>query len=1118
MSIESVSPARRASPLRVVAALSLVAGSALAADSSVRFNRDIRPILADNCFACHGPDNNSRKAALRLDTKDGIFEQTPKRGPAVVAGNLEKSELWRRVTTTDPDDVMPPPDSHKTLKPEQKQRLKEWILAGAPWQGHWAYIRPERPPVPNVKAAGFKIRNPIDAFILAKLQSKGLKPALEADRRSLARRLSLDITGLPPKAELVEEFAKDRSPDYYEKFVRKLMALPGWGEHRARYWLDAARYADTHGLHFDNYREMWPYRDWVIRAFQTNLRFDRFTIEQIAGDLLPNSTDDQEVATGFQRCAMTTNEGGTIEDENLANYANDRVTTLGWVFLGSTLNCAACHDHKFDPIKQKDFYAMAAFFRNTTQTGFDKNIRESDVFKVVPQTESDRARWRALPAEIESARKERDGQAREVDTALADWLAKLNPAESSKDVALERELVRVPLNEGSGTNFSSVIAGKTKQLAGGAKLDWATNSGPFGAAPVFAKEQSVVVGDIGNFEAGEAFSAGAWVLVPKDFKGEGAVIAKMGGDDEKYRGWNLLVRDDDLSVQMINRWSNIAMEIKSTGSAVKRGEWQHLFFTYDGSGRTKGVKLFVNGVEANANRDNNRLEGSIRSPFPLRIGRRERNNGLNNVAVQDVRVVGARLSGTEVRALAAAPRLQELLAQLNEDPAEAVVPATNAAPAAANATAEVSAEEKAQAEKSRAEAEKASIAKAKARREAARDALKDYFLVTRSQTWRHANAKLVALELEQQAIRGRSPVTLVQVEKKDSEPMAQILFRGQYDKPKDKVKAAPPGMLHAMPAGAPDNRLGLAQWMVSPENPLTARVTVNRFWQEVFGVGLVKTAEDFGTTSEAPVNQELLDWLAVEFVDSGWDVKRMFELMLTSSTYRQGVETTREKLEKDPQNRWLSRGPRFRMDGEMVRDYALAASGLLVEKVGGPSVKPYQPDGVWEAVAMPESNTRFYQRDSGESLYRRSLYTFIKRAAPPATMDIFNAPSREVCAVRRERTNTPLQALATLNDPQFVEAARRLAEVALASGRKEDEALQLMAARLLSRPLTAKELDVVKGTLKEMQSFYETHPDAAKQLISTGDSKPSDKLPAPKLAAMTLVANQLMNLDEALNK
>ena len=547
----------------------------------------------------------------------------------------------------------------------------------------------------------------------------------------------------------------------------------------------------------------------------------------------------------------------------------------------------------------------------------------------------------------------------------------------------------------------------------------------------------------------------------------------MGGEQQKNRGWDLLVRDEEFVVQLINRWPNIAMEAKSKDKSLKHGEWQHLFVTYDGSGRTKGLKLFSNGVEVNVNRDNNRLEGSIRSPFPLRIGSRDQGSQLTNVAVQDARVFRGSLASAEVRALAVAPRLKELFVEAGSE-------STNTAP---------------------------------------REALQDYLRVTQHQGWQQAQAKLAALETEHAAIRGRSPVTLVQEEKKDSEPMAQILFRGQYDKPKDKVSAATPAVLHAMSTKAQKNRLGLAQWLVSPENPLTARVTVNRFWQEIFGVGLVKSAEDFGTTSEPPVNQELLDWLAVEFQENGWDVKRLFELIVTSFTYRQSAETTPEKLEKDPQNRFLSRGPRFRMDAEMVRDCALAASGLLVEKIGGPSVKPYQPDGIWEAVAMPESNTRYYQRDSGEALYRRSLDTFWKRAAPPPPMDIFNAPSLDVCAVCRERTNTPLQALATLNDPQFVEAARNLAERALLRRRgSEDGALDEMARRVLSRPLTPKEKVIVKQSLADMRAFYAKQPDAAAKLLAVGESKPAAKIPAPRLAAMTMVANQLMNLDEALNK
>ncbi len=1045
----------------------------MVAAPAIQFNRDIRPVLSRNCFACHGPDNNARKADLRLDTKPGVFEPRKKHGSPVTPGSLEKSELWRRINAEDPDEVMPPPKSHKSLKTEEKELFKQWIIAGAPWQGHWAYIKPERPAVPRLRKWD---TNPIDAFILANLETHGLKPNPPADKRTLVRRLALDLTGLPPKPAIVESFVQDRSPNDYQHLVKQFMSSPGWGEHRTRYWLDAARYADTHGLHFDNYREMWPYRDWVIKAFNSNMRFNQFVIDQLAGDLLPDTSDEQMVATGFQRCNMTTNEGGTIEEENLANYANDRVTTTGWVFLGATLNCCACHDHKFDPFTTRDFYSLASFYRNTTQSGFDKNIRESDLFRIVPQTDADRARWNALPQEMQAASKSRDAEGGQAETSFTNWLASVSEAgaeNSSEDIQIPDEHFRAPLND-SDTNRTARFQGAVVHLTGSASLDLVTNGAPLGLAPIFTNHQSLAVsGEVGDFEGNQPFSVGAWVLVPKDFKGEGAVIAKMGGEDQKYRGWELSVRENEFAIQMIHRHSNMKMEVRSTGKAVKPGAWQHIFTTSDGSGRTGGVKLFVNGIEATANRDNNALQGTIRSPFPLRIGRREFNNDLKNVAVQDARIYSRRLSGTEVLALAAAPRLRELLAQLKCE-------STNPAP---------------------------------------RNALRAWFLVTQDKAWQEAQRKLAALEFEQALIRGRSPVTLVQAEKQNSQPMANILFRGQYDKPKEKVSPTTPAFLHPMPPKAPSNRLGLAQWIVSPENPLTARVTVNRFWQEVFGVGLVKNAEDFGTTSEPPSNQDLLDWLAVEFIESGWDVKHLFELIVNSSTYRQSAEVTREKLEKDPQNRLCSRGPRFRMDGEMIRDYALATSELLVEKIGGPSVKPYQPKGVWEAVAMPESNTRYYQQDTGEALYRRSLYTFWKRAAPPATMDIFNAPSRELCCVRRERTDTPLQALATLNDPQFVEAARHLAEITLArSPGRPAEAIRAMALRLLARPLTSKENQLVEKTFAQMLEYYERNGDDAARILAIGASKPNENFPPSQIAALTMIANELMNLDEVLNK
>jgi mono/diheme cytochrome c family protein len=1037
------------------------------ASATINFNREIRPIFTENCFACHGPDNNSRKAGLRLDTKEGIFEKTKKHEPAVVPGSVEKSELWARINATDPDDVMPPPKSRKVLKPEQKELLRKWILAGAPWQGHWAYIKPERPPVPNVSQRGFEIRNPIDAFILAKLQSKGLKAAPEADRRTLVRRVSLDLTGLPPKPDLVEAYLNDRSGAAYQNLVKRLMNSPQWGEHRARYWLDAARYADTHGLHFDNYREMWPYRDWVIKAFNRNLPFDRFIVEQLAGDLLDDPDVDQLVATGFQRCNITTNEGGTIDEENLANYANDRVTTTGWVFLGTTLNCAACHDHKFDPITQKDFYSMEAFFRNTTQPAKDGNIKDSNPSILVPQTPEDTRRWDALPAEISAAKRKVDQRRKEARSAFDTWLADAKADEFGREIPTKGLTVHALLNEQRSNNVIALIRGEPLTISLTNDLEW--QDGKLGRALVLKAANTLDLGEAGDFESTNAFSYGAWVRVSKA-EGSGAVVARM--DVEKdFRGWDLLLSDKKFAVHIVHKWPDNAIKVSTKDDVIKEKTFQHVFVTYDGSGKAKGVRVYIDGTEASLKVDKDTLNGSIHTPVSLRVGQRSKGQELERGRVQDLRLYERKLATKEVAALAK------------------VVPVYQALTLAADQRTPEQTEN-----------------------------IYDYWLTTRDEPYLKLTKASAALKSEQDAIKERNPVTHIQREKTDSMPMAYVLFRGQYDKPKDKVIAATPAVLHTMPPGAPTNRLGLAQWLISRENPLTARVTVNRFWQEVFGVGLARSAEDFGTTSEPPSHPDLLDWLAVEFVESGWDVRHIFELIVTSSTYRQSPEVTPEKLEKDPQNRLLSRGPRFRMDAEMVRDYALAASGLLVAKVGGPSVKPYQPEGVWEAVAMPESNTKKYKRDSGDSLYRRSLYTFWKRAAPPATMDIFNAPSREVCAVRRERTDTPLQALVTLNDPQFVEAARRLAEATLTNSGNEEAALDEMAMRLLARPLTSKEKAVVKKTLAGMRTFYERDAEAAKQLLSIGESKAGESIPAPQLAAMTMVANQLMNLDEVLNK
>ncbi len=1039
-----------------------------AATGPVQFNRDVRPILSENCFHCHGPDPGTRKAGLRLDTKEGFFEATDKRPATVVSGKSGESPLFQRLITQDPDDLMPPPDSHKELKPEQIETLRRWIDEGASWQPHWSFLKPEKATPPQPAEAPQPVRNAIDAFVFAKLQEKGLQPNAEADRATLARRLSLDLTGLPPTPEEVAAFVADTSPDWYEKHAQKLLASPHYGEHRARYWLDAARYGDTHGMHFDNYREMWPYRDWVINAYNANKPFDVFTTEQLAGDLLPHPSLDQLVATGFHRCNITTNEGGTIVEENLANYARDRVETTSWVWLGLTANCSSCHDHKFDPVTMKDFYSMAAFFRNTTQPGLDGNVKDSSPAIVVPQGEMDRARWAAIPGDLAKKQQLVAQRREEAKGPFDQWIAALKVEDLGEAVSAEALVAHAPLTEGVGDEIGA-MCGQPMRFKATGQVVWKPD-GKIGPAPVFKAGSTFDFGNQGDFEKNQPFSYGAWVR-PAGNNAFAGVIARM---DEKsaYRGWDLWQDGARFAVHIINAWPNNALKVATKRNVVKPGEWQHVFVTYDGSGKAGGVRIFINGELAETKVETDALTESIRTTVPLRLGQRSDGAVFEGGGLQDVRVYGRRLHSAEVKQLVQSGPLR--------------------------AMAEVDAAKRTPEQK---------------------QALFDFWLTTKDAPYQALQQEVAALEGEREAIRGRSPITHVQEEKKDTPPTAHILFRGNYDQPKDKVEANVFAALHPMPQGAPKNRLGLAQWLTSPENALTARVTVNRHWQELFGTGLVKTAEDFGIVGEPPSDQALLDWLAVEFRENGWDTKKLLTLIVTSSTYRQSAAVTPEKLEKDPANRLLSRGPRFRMDAEMVRDYALAVSGLLVPKLGGPSVKPYQPDGVWDKVGMVEGNTRIYKQDKGEGLYRRSLYSFWKRMAPPASLEIFNAPAREVACLRRERTNTPLQALVTLNDPQFIEAARIIAGKAMAdAGGDADKTVDLLARRVLLRDLKATERGIVKATFDDMAGHYRASAKDTADLLAVGETRSDAALDAPTLAAWTMVVNQLLNLDEVLNK
>ena len=1042
-----------------LALLPFLMTSAFAADA-VEFNRDIRPVLADNCFHCHGPDPGTRKAGLRLDTEAGFFaarkdKDGKEEPPTIIKGKPDQSTLFQRLLSKDEDEVMPPPETHKKLKPEQVAQIRTWIEQGAPWQPHWSLLPPVAVTPPTNKDSGWA-KNPIDRFVLARLEKAGLAPAPEADARTLIRRLSLDLTGLPPSPELLaKHLPKDGgrlSDVQVGALVDELMATPAYGEHRARYWLDAARYADSHGLHFDNPREMWPYRDWVVQAFNANQPFDQFTVEQLAGDLLPNPTESQLIATGLQRCNVTTNEGGTIVEENLANYAADRVQTMGWVYFGLTTNCAQCHDHKFDPFTTKDFYSLAAFFRNTTQPGLDGNVKDGRGPILVLPSEADRPRFKALPAEIEAAKKVAQDARTNAQKDFDGWLAKLKPADLDQDIATKGLLGRFALNEGNGTPAQTRATGP---------LTW-TKDGQLGPALALKKGANLELGDVGNFDTKKPFSVGGWFR-PDKVQGLQALVARMD-DPKAAQGWSLFLANANYGFYLISQWPNDAIKVTTAKPLAKKDTWQHVLLTYDGSGKAEGLRLYVDGAMVALNLEVNKLSTSSQAKTPTRVGQRSASEFFQGSA-QELRFYGRDLSGAEAFALAKVAGVR------------------------------------------------AKVAGKLAGKD--RAAVLDYYLGVRRPDVLAVSTRQTTLEAELKAIKDRSPLTHIQEERKDMMPMASILVRGAYDKPGEKVAAEIPAALGKLPANAPKNRLGLARWLVSEENTLTARVTVNRLWQEVFGQGLVKTSEDLGIMGMPPTHPELLDWLAVEFRRTGWDVKKFLRLVLTSATYRQAASQTKEKVEKDRDNSLLSRGPRFRMDAEMIRDQALAASGLLATRMGGPGTKPYQPENIWEVVGV---GIQAYRPDKGENLYRRSLYNYWRRMAPPASLDLFNAPSREVSCVRRDRTNTPLQALVTLNDPQYVEAARLLAQRTLLGAKDDGARLQAAALRVLARPLKPAELGILQTSLAQLRTHYAKQVADAEALLKVGDTPPDPALPKPELAAWTMLCNQLLNLDEVLNK
>ncbi len=1038
-----------------------MATAALALPDKVTFNAHVQPILSEYCYHCHGPDSGSRKAELRLDRAEFAFKKLKNGQPPIIKGQGAASEVVKRMRHKDPKEVMPPPEVHKEMPARDIALLEKWINQGANYEEHWSFLPPKKSPVPAVRNTAWP-RNPVDSFLLARLEKEGLSPAAEADKPALIRRVTLDLTGLPPTPAEVDAFVADTRPDAYEKLVDGLLASASYGEQQARYWLDAARYADTHGIHIDNYRSIWPYRDWVIKSFNSNQPFDQFTVEQLAGDLLPDPTLDQQIATGFHRCLPTTGEGGAIADEYLAIYAKDRVETTAQVWLGLTAGCAACHDHKFDPVSQKDFYQLTAFFRNTPMSALDGNSAEHAPNLLVPAV-ADRPRWDELAKLLPEKEKALKAAEKDDQDQLKAYLSKLSASGVSLPDAPADTSLHLTASEGKGATVNFQLQGAASKVDLKGKYKWVMHGPVQALAP--GDNFNADLGDFANFSHTQAFSYGAWV---RSENLTGALLSRMD-EASDYAGWDFWFENNSFGAHLINKWEGNAIKLVSE-TKVPANEWSHVMLTYDGSSKAAGVRLYLNGEQVQAKVERDTLTGPLTSKAHVQLGRRTPGQPFVNGAFHDLRLYTRAVRPEEVSTIALAP-FQKHLKSLAIDKLGPSVQSILATRFKQN--------------------------------DASSAALRQ---------------EVANLQAEREAIKKRGVITLVMKEKGE-EPSAYILNRGDYSQKKDKVGADVPAVFSVrMGKDDPQNRLGLARWLVNPGHPLTARVTVNRFWQQIFGTGLVPSSQDFGVMGERPTNPELLDWLAVEFRESGWDVKKLMKLLVTTSAYRQSAVATAAKIEKDGTDRLLSRGPRQRMDGEMIRDQALFASGLLVDKQGGPSVKPYQPDGVWESVAMKESNTRNYKRESGDALYRRSLYTFWKRSAPHPALEAFGTPTRENCTVRRERTNTPLQALVTLNDVQFVEAARVLAERVLKTPGDDEKRFELLFRLVLSRGPRANELPILSSALTDFRAHYGKTEEDAKKLIGVGESVPDKSLAPAELAAWTLLASKTLNLDEALNK
>ncbi|MDG2389735.1 MAG: DUF1553 domain-containing protein [Planctomycetaceae bacterium] len=1035
--------------------------SVQAQSTKIHFDRDIKPILSDRCFHCHGPDQEHREADLRLDIKEAAFADRDG-SFALAPGSLEKSAIWERISSHDEFVKMPPPESNKKLTTKEINLFKRWIEEGAEWSDHWSFVTPVKPEPPKVTTE-IPAKNPIDQFIGQKLLENGLTLSPEADRRTLIRRLSFDLTGLPPTPAEVQAFVDDQSPNAYERLVDRLFSSPHYGERMAVMWLDAARYGDTSVFHADGPRDMWAWRDRVVQAYNENMPFDQFSILQLAGDLVPEASISEKVLAGFNRNNGTTDEGGAIAEEYRVEYVVDRVKTTSTVWLGMSMECAQCHDHKYDPISHEDYYRFYAFFNMSSDGGMQTRKGNATPTLEIPDPE----KQEQLPkteAELAGVKKSLVNRRTAAQSSYAEWLTvkEKEIAENPSGSTPVGMTVHLPFEEGDGSKVGNAAnAEKPGTIQG--KFEWV--EGRSGKGLKLDGSSYVDLGDQGRFERTDAASYGGWVKIPKN--GSGALIARMD-DGNSYRGFDCLITGGKIAPHIINTWPTNAIKVNSK-KALEADKWQHVMVTYDGSSKAAGVKIYVNGENWEWTVEQDRLSKTIITEKSMLVGSRHPSGRLKG-EVDDVRFYPRVLSGTEVKQLAGADPILSLL-QLATDK----------------------------------------------RSEEQQKTLFDYYLNNGDQEFQTLTAK--QNKLQQQIIELKKPLTTVMIMTDQPKPRETfVLMRGQYDSPSDqKVEPGTPSALPAMPDDFPANRLGMAKWLFAPEHPLTSRVTVNRYWQMLFGTGLVTTPQDFGAQGEYPTHPELLDWLAVDFRENGWDVQRFLKQIVMSHTYRQTSRVTPDLLKQDPENVLLARSPRFRLQSEFIRDNALSISGMLNEKMGGPGVKPYQPPGLWAEVGL--SGKPLFKPDEGEKLYRRSLYTYWKRSAPPPNMQIFDAPTREKCTINRPRTNTPLQALVMLNDLQFVEASRQIAARMMGEGRVlPAERLEQGFLLTVARPPSATEKSVLMQLYQQSLKHFRENSEAAQQLLSLGESKNPEGLDPVEHAAWTIVASTLLNMDESLTR